>query len=130
MKVGFTGTRKGMSESQKLAFVLAVQDLPITEFHHGDCCGADEDAHYIIKEFFPNVKIVIHPPISDYLRAFCEGDEYKEPADYLKRDRAIVDSTEYLIGAPLTPTPAPRSGTWYTINYATKLDRPHNIIFR
>jgi hypothetical protein len=67
MKIGFTGSREGMSTHQKEQFVLKLNELGVTEFHHGDCAGADAQAHDIIREFFPNVKIVVHPPKSDYL---------------------------------------------------------------
>ena len=94
MKIGFTGSREGMSRKQKEQFVLFLQDLDIKEFHHGDCEGADAEAHDIIREFFPNTKIVVHPPISDYRRAFKQGDEHREPDDYLPRDERIVMETD------------------------------------
>ena len=119
MKVGFTGTREGMSQNQKEQLVLKLQELGVTEFHHGDCAGADEQAHEIVREFFPAVKVVVHPPLSSYLRANCTGDSCREPADYLERDRRIVDETDCLIGTPLSDTPT-KSGSWYTINYARK----------
>ena len=130
MKIGFTGTREGMSQQQKEEFALLINQLGATEFHHGDCAGADEDAHSIVREIFPGVRIIVHPPSSSYLQAYCRGDEHRAPATYLVRDRAIVESTEYLIGAPLSDTPAPKSGTWYTIRYAQKLGRPHTILAR
>ena len=39
MKVGFTGTRLGMSQNQKEQFVLKLSELDVHEFHHGDCVG-------------------------------------------------------------------------------------------
>ncbi len=50
MKVGFTGTRKGMTEFQKtevrrlLTEYMHGRDM---EAHHGDCIGADTDFHNI-----------------------------------------------------------------------------------
>jgi hypothetical protein len=52
MKIGFTGTRKGMSQHQKEQFVLKMFELDPSEFRHGDCEGADAEAHDIIREFF------------------------------------------------------------------------------
>jgi len=117
MKVGFTGTREGMTQSQKEQFVLKFYELNVCEFHHGDCRGADEEANNIVREFFPDVFIVIHPPRLTYQRAYCKGDEIREPDDYLPRDRRIVDYTDALIGAPKFDK-EDKSGSWYTIRYA------------
>lgn len=130
MKVGFTGTRQGMSQAQKEQFVLLMYDLHPTEFHHGDCEGADAEAHDIIREFFPTCKIVVHPPVSNYLRAFKQGDEILEPLPYLVRDKKIVDATHYLIGAPLCDIEEKGSGTWYTIKYASETLKNRTILKR
>lgn len=117
MKIGFTGTREGMSQHQKEQFVLKMFELEPTEFHHGDCEGADAEAHDMVREFFPHVWIVVYPPKSDYRRAFKKGDEMKPPESYLNRDMNIVMATEQLIGAPRTNNEVVRSGTWTTIRY-------------
>lgn len=129
MRVGFTGTREGMSQQQKEQFVLKLQELNPTEFHHGDCIGADADAHDIVREFFPNVKIVIHPPVRTTTQAFKKGDESRVPAPYITRDKDIVNETMHLIGAPLGPEKI-RSGTWTTIRHARKTNKPHTILDR
>lgn len=129
MKVGFTGTRLGMSQHQKEQFVLKLYDLGIHEFHHGDCIGADADAHDIVRLFFPNVKIVVHPPYKTKTQAFKTGDESRFPAPYITRDRAIVNETEYLIGSPHCAEII-RSGTWTTIRYARKTGKPHTVLER
>ena len=46
-----------------------------------------------------------------------------EPAGYLQRDRAIVDSTDVLLVVPLQMTWQPKGGTWYTHDYAVKRDK-------
>ena len=131
MKIGFTGSREGMSQNQKEQFVLLMFQLRPTEFHHGDCEGADAQAHDIIREFFPDVKIVVHPPISNYLRAFKEGDIMMEPDDYIPRDERIVDSADYLIGAPkVTDHEERRSGSWYTIRYARRKNKLNKVLDR
>lgn len=130
MKVGFTGTRKGMSMNQKEQFVLLLLELSPTEFHHGDCEGADAEAHDIVREFFPTCKIVVHPPASNYLRAYKSGDELRQPLGYIPRDENIVNETEYLAGAPLHNVRQKGSGTWYTINYAVKKNRNHKVLER
>lgn len=130
MKIGFSGTRMGMSQHQKEQFVLKIQELGITEFHHGDCEGADSEAHDIVREFFPDVIIVGHLPLSSYLQAFKKCDKVESPLDYLKRDKKIVDDTVFLIAAPLSDIETKRSGTWYTIRYARQINRPHYILER
>jgi hypothetical protein len=130
MKIGFTGTREGMSQHQKEQFVLKMLELSPSEFHHGDCEGADAEAHDIVRAFFPAVYIVVYPPESSYRQAFKEGDEHKKPAPYLKRDRNIVDNVDYLIAAPLTNKERVRSGTWATIRYAKKIDRDYTRLER
>ena len=121
MKIGFTGTREGMSQHQKEQFILTMLELDPLEFHHGDCEGADAEAHDIVREFLPHVWIVVYPPKSDYRRAFKTGDETKEPESYLSRDKKIVEATDFLIGAPKSNTEIIRSGTWATIRHARKM---------
>jgi hypothetical protein len=129
MRVGFTGTRQGMSQHQKEQFVLKLHELEVHEFHHGDCIGADADAHDIVREFFPNVKIIIHPPSKTKTQAFKSGDESRIPAPYITRDKAIVNETEYLVGAPHCEEII-RSGTWTTIRHARKVKKPHTVLDR
>ena len=62
MKVGFTGTQKGMTERQFDIFAAVISELQPEEFHHGDCIGADEQAHDIVHVVAPDCKIVVHPP--------------------------------------------------------------------
>jgi hypothetical protein len=130
MKIGFTGTRHGMSQHQKEQFVLKMMELGCTEFHHGDCEGADAEAHDIVREFFPDVRIEVYPPKSDYMRAFRRGDFCHPTEDYIARDRNIVNRTEYLIGAPLHDVEELRSGTWTTIRHARRTQRPLTILER
>jgi hypothetical protein len=130
MRIGFTGTREGMTDHQKEQFVLKMQDLSPTEFHHGDCEGADAEAHDLVREFFPEVKIVVWPPNSAYRRAFKVGDETKEPESYLIRDKKIVDTVEYLFGAPKQNNEIIRSGTWTTIRYGRKTGKPVTVLER
>lgn len=130
MKVGFTGSREGMSQHQKEQFILKMFQLLPEEFHHGDCEGADAEAHDLIREFLPKVKIIVYPPLSFRHRAMKQGDETKEPEAYIKRDYRIVDSTDCLIGAPLTDSELIRSGTWTTIRYARKIGRDIYVLER
>ena len=126
MIVGFTGTRVGMQLWQKKKFIDTMFLLKVTEFHHGDCIGADADAHHILERYFPEIRIVIHPPCVNTARAYCTGHLQMEPLPYIERNHAIVNSSEHLIGAPATPE-IKRSGTWATIRYARAKGIPTTI---
>jgi hypothetical protein len=127
MKVGITGTREGATEYQLNELRSVLSGLDSVEFHHGDCKGVDEQAAAIAKEL--GYKIVCHPPESDYLRAYFPYDDCREPAGYLKRDRAIVDSVDVLIVVPLHEEWQPKGGTWYTHDYAVKINKPIILIW-
>jgi hypothetical protein len=127
MKVGITGTREGATEYQLSELRTVLSWLDSREFHHGDCKGVDEQAAAIAKEL--GYKIVCHPPESDYLRAHVPADEMREPAGYLKRDRAIVDACDVLIVVPLHDEWQTKGGTWYTASYAKKKKKPYIIFY-
>ena len=133
MKIGFSGTRKGMSEEQIIAFIDTIRDIDtkntITEFHHGDCIGSDEQAHNIVAKDLNYCNIYVHSPIDNKKRAYCSGFVCFEPEGYLKRNKIIVDVCDLLIAAPLTDE-IKRSGTWSTIRYARKKKKSVIIITR
>jgi hypothetical protein len=128
MKIGFTGTQQGMTPAQEKTFKDLIKRLNPTEFHHGDCVGADLHAHYLIKYLFPFVKIKIHPPLDSSKRAFAEGHSKYIPKPYLERNKAIVNMTNSLIATPKTKDEQLRSGTWSTIRYAKSSNKKVYII--
>ncbi len=120
--VGFTGTRSGMRRAQRITVDLLLRDMRVERFHHGDCVGADAEAHALAmaRELY----IVLHPPTNPTKRAFCKGArETRDPLSYLARDRAIVAETSLLIAAPRDDSDPGDGGTWYTINYALGASR-------
>jgi hypothetical protein len=120
MKIGMTGSRSGISDEALTEFKAFLEKNEITEFHHGDCVGADRIFHNIVSSKY---KVVIHPPDKDIFRAFCKGDEIREKKPYTERNRDIVDETDMLIAFPLTEKEVFRSGTWSTIRYAKKVNK-------
>jgi hypothetical protein len=133
MKIGFTGNQNGMSKAQRVAFAETIiswdsKQFP-TEFHHGDCIGSDEQAHFIVKEVCPHWRIIVHPPINHTKRAFVLGDESRILRDYLPRNRDIVSEALRMIATPAQYLEQLRSGTWYTIRYSRKRGRMIRIIF-
>jgi hypothetical protein len=125
MKIGFTGTQRGMTPDQKHTVVnlLSRRD---GELHHGDCIGGDSDVHSIV-ESLP-YWIVIHPPINPAKRAFRKAHEFREPRDYLVRNKNIVVETERLVATPGEFEEQLRSGTWSTIRHARRLRRSTWIV--
>lgn len=135
--VGFTGTQRGMTAAQYAAvgelllarFPHAAVTTPVRSvtFHHGDCTGADEQAHVIAR--ICGYFIVVHPPTDPKKRAWCTGDFAMTPAPYLERNAAIVRSTLELIATPGETAEQVRSGTWATIRQARRLRRPTTIVW-
>jgi hypothetical protein len=59
MKVGFTGTRHGLTPAQGGALARTVRDTEgMTEFHQGCCVGADTEATGHVRHHLPGV--VVH----------------------------------------------------------------------
>src|SRR3972149_10599348 len=119
MKVGFTGTRHGMTIEQRSTLENLIElwwPSVMYDFHHGDCVGADEQAAAIFTAQRRG-EIIVHPPIDNRLRAWCEGT-ILEPKPYLDRNRDIVDASDLLIVAPGGGREAPTGRTWYTARYA------------
>lgn len=125
MRIGFTGTREGMTVKQKEGVVWILDHFRATEGHHGDCVGADAEFHELCRT--NSVRTMIgHPPTNPKLRAFCEFDEEREPRPYLERNRDIVFEAELMIGCPKEYKEVVRArgqGTWSTIRYARDVAR-------
>jgi hypothetical protein len=123
MRVGFTGSRHGMTDLQFAAFVFVLPD-GVTLFRHGCCLGADEQAALHVSGMVPRPTVFAHfsdlPEwTSEKAAAVC--DDCAQPEQPLDRNRDIVDGSDVLIAAPSGPEKDnPRSGTWATIRYATK----------
>jgi len=125
-KAGFTGSQHGMSAAQEAS--LASSLAHYTELHHGDCIGADAVAHSIAADL--DMRIIVHPPSNDSKRAYCRyADEELVPRPYLKRNRDIVDACDHLFATPNTRQEVLRSGTWATIRYARRVEKPMTIIY-
>lgn len=115
MKIGFTGTQKGMTKQQKSEFNKLIPHLQPSEFHHGDCIGADEEACKIAYSL--SIPIHIHPPKISNKRAFTSGSISYPTKPYLERNHDIVKAVDILIACPKGKEIL-RSGTWATIRYA------------
>ena len=101
LKIGFIGTRHGMSNEQIKELTKIIKYKNFDEFHHGMCIGADEQAHHIVEDI-KDVKIIGHPPkyLGSYSPVSCSS--MIKPDTYRKRNNSIIDSTDILIATPDT----------------------------
>jgi hypothetical protein len=142
MDIGFTGTQKGLTDAQRRVLDYELQLVHF--FHHGDCIGADAEAHKIARRH--GAYVILHPPKVQTKRAFCKADEERYPLPYLERNHCIVDESDRVIACPKNYTEMYYliihklnrgeekeimigSGTWATIRYARKKKKPLTIIF-
>jgi len=117
MKVGITGTRKGLTPKQFTAFHIQMKHNDVTEIHHGDAHGCDQQIDYDTKHIFPDIKLIKHLP-----KKFTSKH-------LLKRNKEIVDECDVLWAFPKLREEELRSGTWATIRYARKKKKPIIIIY-
>lgn len=135
MKIGFTGTRMGMTEEQRQTVAGLLQQLPDgdtpaeSEFHHGACVGADEQAAMIAGNL--GYHLVAHPGIVDgRWRSLFVSHEERELMPTLVRNRDIVAEAELVIATPFEKHPRRRgSGTWATIREALKASKPLYVVW-
>lgn len=127
--IGFTGTRNGLTPQQRGHLETLLESFgPDDVFHHGDCVGADAQAHEVALS--QGISIHIHPPKDDWYRANCKDAAHiAEPKPYLERNHDIVDSCDVLIAMPSSKREVLRSGTWATIRYARKRKKSIVIAF-
>lgn len=133
MKIGFTGTREGMSDRQSTALAKLLANFAATSqivyLLHGGCHGSDEaarDAAIVL-----GVKTICYPgDVTQYVNNITINFECKQPIDYLTRNGIIVEQCDILIAAPLDMVPQRRGGTWYTIRKAQEYNKPCVILDR
>lgn len=124
MKVGFTGTRSGMSAAQEaqLTFLLLHGlNSTVTEFHHGAADGADSQAETLV-----NSLRSAHPHLLGHVRIHRWLTDDKP----LQRNRKIVAHVDILIAAPRRDLEQLRSGTWATVRYARAAGKPVVMLSR
>lgn len=133
-KIGFTGTRNGMTEEQKLNVLKVIEvctravktDMLIAL--HGDCIGADADFHHICVAM--GLKVHIYPCTFENMRAYCKGDWEEKPLAPMQRNRNIVAAANIMIACPPNMTPIKSgSGTWATIGFSKKANKKTFVLY-
>jgi len=131
MKIGFTGSRVGLTKAQKQTLLERLQETASdSEFLHGGCIGADEQAAgmagnlgYILIEF---------PSDLPHMRTRLISHETRSPRKPLARNDDIIRECELLFACPKEteePKPAPGQGTWSTVRHARRFNRATIIIW-
>lgn len=136
MRLGFTGTREGLTEQQKDALRQVFLRLRPTEFHQGCCVGGDEQATELLRDLsyaedLLLIRTVAYPCTLWGLvskKAWELSTEVRFPEETLKRNRDIVDAVGHLVACPKGPEEQ-RSGTWSTVRYARKQKKPITVIW-
>lgn len=128
--LGFSGTSAGMTQIQSILVERHIRRRRGWVLHHGDCVGADAEAHDIASgKNGAGLRIIVHPPDNPSKRAFCEGyDEIRSAAPYLTRNGHIVAEADELLAAPESGWERQRSGTWATVRRARKKGIPILIV--
>jgi hypothetical protein len=127
MRAGITATQIGINtfQREKLKHILVTKN--VNTLIHGDCIGGDAASHEVARAL--GIAVYIFPPIKSDKRAWCVANDQAEPDDYIKRNHAIVNASDFLIGMPKSEFEELRSGTWATIRYAKKIGIKVMIIF-
>jgi len=130
MIIGFTGTRQDMSNEQKRKVKELCEQMNLEESHHGGCHGADETFHNICVQLKEELPIVIHPGDDNQAGQNWRGEDVTilDVKSYLARNKDIVNESDIMIATPKGDEEM-RSGTWSTIRYAKKINKPIYIVF-
>lgn len=127
MRVGFTGTRDGMTKEQKATVKQILEELGPTEAYHGGCVGADID----FDEMFIGRPVVVYVypcQLVNMQGKWSHLDIVWPEMHPLLRNELIVDLSELMIATPKREEVL-RSGTWAAIRYARKVRKPLIIVW-
>lgn len=130
MIIGFTGTRNGMTLSQRNAVCDILSELGgVFVGLHGSCVGADEHFDELCRQF--GCKTTARPCTAPPdLIAKTGARAIAEPTRPMKRNRAIVADADVMIACPPNRSPIKSgSGTWATVGLARRARRPLFIVY-
>jgi hypothetical protein len=135
MIVGFTGTKHGMTESQKAGLRAHLERLNPQLFVHGACVGADDEADEIANEL--RIPRFVYPAKPGFRRVSDDKLHSRilspvtimAPSRPLIRNRIIAEACFVLIAAPRQKAEVIRSGTWHTIRRARSRGKIVEILY-
>jgi hypothetical protein len=135
MKIGFTGTRKGMTDYQKSAVADLLHHFKTTTAnpiyaYHGCAVGADRQFNDLLKaENFKSLRIEGYPgDQSQYWWGRKNCDLVYTPKQYHYRNKIIARICDVLIACPETVEEL-HSGTWSTVWYARRKSKTICIVY-
>lgn len=125
MKVGFTGTRKGMSglQASQLQYVLAL-------FYHADKAVNRKPELHFGRHESVELKADKEAAALASSLGYATEPHYAMRGEELDRNREIIAEVSVLIAAPETDVEEQRSGTWATVRYARKKGIPVVMLSR
>lgn len=132
-RMGFTGTRKGMTEPQKriVRVIMQVFFVKHKSLHiNGLCYGADRDALLIAHEI--GYLIDGHPStieMSVQKDLFGLLHNLYAPRDPMLRNCDIVRGSDRMIATPGGMNEEVRSGTWHAIRQTRGAIKPLYIVW-
>ena len=138
MKVGFTGTKRGMTGAQKAVVTDLIKRycaLELVTFYHGGDKGADYDFHQLVMQHTDGV-ISIFPGHDAEGKSPRRMPEVQDPRvvwnpsqPYLTRNQTIAGLLEVLIATPQEFEEVMRSGTWATVRYTRTRSKLVTIVY-
>lgn len=130
MKLGFTGTRKGMTDDQLdtlYAWLMFCKD-EVEEVHFGLCRGSDAQFYHMLLAVKPDAYIVGHPCDLIDQQVILPCDELRPVEASIRRNHDIVDEVDTMLATPETFKNVLRSGTYSCLRYAAAVNRDLNIV--
>lgn len=124
MKIGFTGSRGGMTLMQRASVEALVRKYRPAEIHHGGCKGSDEEFDNMCHELVAgghmdsSLFVVVHPSSLKGWRGTWGPGRVLDERPPLERNHDIVDAVELMIATPKGVHEVLRSGTWSCVRYA------------
>jgi hypothetical protein len=131
MKLGFTGTRRGLTAAQEVTLRKLIEEWNPREFHFGCCVGADAEAAQLVNDLTMAV-LYGYPsniPAMTADKAVDLCDDLGEPKPPLDRNHDIVAACDMLLACPEGTQEERRSGTWHTVRGARKARKPVLIVW-